>query len=249
MLSLVVPAYDEAQRIAKTLSAFDAWRATPAGADAELVLVDDGSRDATLPMLRAWAEGRERVQVLSLPHRGKGHAVRAGVLAARGERIGFVDADLAVSLDALPQLEAALDAGADVAIGSRQVAGAERVGEPRYRHVLGRGFNLLVRTLVLPGIADTQCGFKLFRAQAAQAVFARLRRYGPRAAPVRGPNVTAFDVEVLLVARRLGYTIEEVPVRWRHEAGSKVRPLLDTLRMAHSVSSLAIRSLLEGEPT
>ncbi|MCA8923814.1 MAG: glycosyltransferase family 2 protein [Planctomycetes bacterium] len=248
-LSLVVPAYNEAIRIEHTLGELEAWRARGPGVGAELVLVDDGSEDATLPLLRGWAHGRDRVQVLALPHRGKGHAVRAGMLAAQGARVAFADADLATPLDELQRLLAALEAGADVAIGSREGPGAVRENEPGYRHVLGRGFNWLVQALVLPGIADTQCGFKLFRAEAAREVFGRLRRYGAAGPLARGANVTAFDVEVLLVARHLGYTITEVPVRWRHERGSKVRPLLDTARMARSVCELAIRSRLRGGAT
>ncbi|MEZ6189062.1 MAG: glycosyltransferase family 2 protein [Planctomycetota bacterium] len=240
-LSLVVPAYDEAQRIEGTLEALARWRerAGP-GRGAELVLVDDGSGDATLARLRGWALGRADVQILALPHRGKGHAVRAGVLAARGARVAFVDADLATPLAELERLLRALER-ADVAIGSREGPGAVREHEPLYRHLLGRGFNRLVQALVLPGIEDTQCGLKAFRGAAARAVFARLARYGPEAPTARGANVTAFDVEVLLVARQLGLTIESVPVRWRHERGSKVRPLKDTVRMAASVLQLALQ--------
>jgi dolichyl-phosphate beta-glucosyltransferase len=146
------------------------------------------------------------------PNRGKGYAVRRGMLAAAGERRLMTDADLSTPIGELSKLEAEIDRGCDVAIGSRAVAGARiEVHQPAYREAMGRVFNRLVQALLLPGLADTQCGFKLFTAQAAEAAFAASRLDG-----------FSFDVEALYVARRRGLRIAEVPVVWRNDAATRV---------------------------
>jgi len=202
----------------------------------ELVLVDDGSRDATLSIMKEFQGGRADVTVVANAHRGKAFAVRSGMLAARGDVVFFSDADLSTPLEESRRLLRALERGAEVAIGSREGTGARRQEEPLYRHVMGRGFNFVVQLLLVPGVRDTQCGFKMFTKRAAAAIFSRLRRYGPDAPIIEGPMVTAFDVEVLFLARKLGFKIAEVPVLWKHEAGSKVRPVVDSLRMARDVA-------------
>jgi glycosyltransferase involved in cell wall biosynthesis len=239
----VIPAYDEAARLPLTLPRVAAWLDAPPLAPVELILVDDGSRDATLEVMRAFAATRADVTVLPLPHRGKASAVRGGILAASGERIVFSDADLSVPLEEVSLLLAELER-AEVAIGSRELPGSRREKEPFYRHVMGRGFNGLVQFLLVPGVRDTQCGFKGFRKEAAREIFSRLRRYGEDAAEVSGPMVTAFDVEVLFLARKLGYRIAEVPVTWRHEKGSKVRPVVDAFRMARDVVAVRWNELM-----
>jgi dolichyl-phosphate beta-glucosyltransferase len=245
-LSLVVPAYDEAARLDETLRRIDEFAPACPRGPLELILVDDGSADDTLARMRAFAEGRPWVRVLGCAHRGKAASVTSGMLATTGDLALFSDADLSVPLEDTALLVAAIEAGADVAIGSREVAGAKREAEPGYRHLLGRGFNGLVRALVLDGIQDTQCGFKLFKGPAARDIFSRLRRYGPDAPVISGPMVTAFDVEVLVVARRMGLRVAEVPVRWTHARGSKVRPVVDALRMARDVAQVKL-GLLRGE--
>jgi len=215
-LSVVIPAYDEERRLPATLRAVVA-HLSDRGRPFEVVVADDGSRDGTAEV--AGAAGPE-VRVLRLPHRGKGGAVRAGVLAASGELLLVTDADLSTPIAELDLLVAALDR-CEVAIGSRNVAGA-RVTVPQRadRRLMGRAFNLLVRVLLLPGLRDTQCGVKLFRREAALAVFQRCRSDG-----------FAFDVEALALARHLGYRVAEVPVEWRNSPDSRVRPLLDVPRM------------------
>jgi dolichyl-phosphate beta-glucosyltransferase len=208
-LSVVIPAYNEALRLPATLARVKEHLGR-LGVAHEVVVVDDGSTDATSEVARAAGEG---VRVLRHePNRGKGYAVRRGMLAATGERRLLTDADLSTPIEELAKLQAALDGGCDVAIGSRAIAGARiEVHQPAYREAMGRLFNRLVRVLLLPGLHDTQCGFKLFSARAAEAAFA--------AAALDG---FSFDVEALYVARQRGLRIAEVPVTWRNDAATRV---------------------------
>jgi dolichyl-phosphate beta-glucosyltransferase len=226
-LSLIVPAYNEAARIDATIREAVAWLSAQPFAT-ELIVVDDGSDDATADLAeRALSElGCDRV--VRIAHGGKAAAVRVGMLAATCEQIAFTDADLATPLTYLTELRAALAAGCDIAIGSREGVGARRIGEPSYRHLMGRIFNGLVRLLLIPDVHDTQCGFKLFRAEVARELLLRSRLYRDAEQSVTGPRVTAFDVELLTIARLNRYRICPVPVVWRYGEGSKVRPARDT---------------------
>jgi glycosyltransferase involved in cell wall biosynthesis len=228
-LTIVVPAYNESARLPETLASIDRF-VTDSRLTIELLVVDDGSTDDTRAIAQSHCSSAARYDVLALPHRGKANAVRVGMLAATGQRVLFTDADLSTPITYATRLIEALERGADVAIGSREGIGATRVGEPAYRHIMGRIFNGVVRLLAVPGIDDTQCGFKAFRHQAAQDIFSRTLLHAGDG-PVLGPRVTGFDVEVLFIARRSGYTVVEVPVYWEHVAGSKVQPLLDSFRM------------------
>jgi glycosyltransferase involved in cell wall biosynthesis len=229
-LSVVVPAYNEEERLPATLEAIASYLASQPFSW-EILVVDDGSEDRTAEVACAAMARVPQISLLRLEHRGKGFAVRQGMLKARGEIVLFTDADLSTPIGEIHKLLAALEEGADVAIGSRQVSGAQRHLEPLHRHLMGRVFNYLVRVLAVPGIQDTQCGFKAFRCAAAQNIFSRLRLYADDAPVVRGSRVTGFDVEVLFLARKLGYTVAEVPVLWRHDRRSKVDPLRDSYRM------------------
>lgn len=229
-LSVVIPAYNEEERLPSTLEAIAAHLQTQSF-PWEVLVADDGSEDGTAEAVKAMMPAVPNLRLLRLEHRGKGFAVREGILKARGEIVLFTDADLSTPIEELHKLLAAIEAGAAVAIGSRQIAGARRLAEPLHRHLMGRVFNYLVQALAVPGIQDTQCGFKAFRASAAHDIFTRLRLYAQDAPVVRGSRVTGFDVEVLFVARKLGYTVAEVPVTWRHDRRSKVNPMVDAYRM------------------
>lgn len=228
-LSIVIPAYNEQQRLPATLEAVASFMNGRNGST-EALIVDDGSTDATRAIAERFVACAPRFRLLALPHRGKAGAVRAGMLAATGQHVLFTDADLSTPLSFADELVAALDNGADVAIGSREGVGSRRIGEPGYRHLMGRVFNAVTRLLAVPGVNDTQCGFKAFRRDVARDLFTHARLYADTRT-VSGPRVTGFDVEILYIARRRGYRIIEIPVEWRHVAGSKVRPLRDAARM------------------
>jgi dolichyl-phosphate beta-glucosyltransferase len=221
-LSIVIPAYNEARRLPQTLERVDDFLSQQTYA-AEIVVVDDGSRDETRAVARSFVfRSPARLRLLSnVRNRGKGATVRRGVAAARGEYILFTDADLSTPIADVAALFAAMAQGADVAIGSRAVAGAHVLTpQPWYREFMGKTFNRFVQGIVLPGLKDTQCGFKLFRRAAARRLFRLLTtpRFG-------------FDVEVLYLARRGKLKIAEVPVAWRNSLASTVSPLKDSLTM------------------
>lgn len=233
-LSVVIPCFNEESRITPTLVALERFFLGKQYA-AEIIAVDDGSQDGTLRALEKFRQGAKvPLRIISYhPNRGKGHAVTQGVLASQGEFILFTDADLSTPVEEIDNfLQILGQEQADVVIGSRNLPDSQ-VRRPRQREVLSKAFNLLVRTLILPGIRDTQCGFKCFHRAAALAIFAK--------APAAG---LAFDVEVLYIARRLGYRILEMPVRWNYSPGSKVRPLSDSARMFAALLRLRLSTLL-----
>lgn len=209
-LSVVIPAYDEAERLPVTLRRIGEYLEGHAR-DAEILVVDDGSRDGTAERAVAASAGRARV-LRNERNRGKGYSVRRGMLAAAGARRLMTDADLSTPIEELERLMERLDAGYDIAIGSRALSGSRvEVHQPRFRESVGRVFNLLVQLLVLPGLHDTQCGFKLFTAEAAEDSFSAARLHG-----------FCFDVEALYVARLRGRRVAEVPVTWRNDAATRV---------------------------
>ncbi len=213
-LSVVIPAYNEIARLEPSLRQVIAYLREHEPA-AEIIVVDDGSTDGTADLAREVARDFDRLRVVELGvNRGKGAAVREGMLAARGDQVLFSDADLATPIEELAKLRASLAAGYDIAIASRAVPGAEvQVHQNFLRESIGRSFNVIVRLIGLSGFKDTQCGFKLFTREAAHDLFAR--------ATVDG---FAFDVEVLLLAQG-SYRVQEVPVVWLHVEESKVSRL------------------------
>lgn len=220
-LSVVVPAYNEEQRIGFSLFRIKEYL-NSRSLSAEIILVDDGSTDRTAEVGREIMADYPAFRLITLPlNRGKGAAVRAGVLQARGELVLFTDADLSTPIEELEKFLPLMREGFDVVIGCRALPESvikQRQGWLRER--LGKCFNLLVRLLVLKGYRDTQCGFKLFRKEAAREIFFRLETEG-----------FAFDVEALLLARKLGYRIAQVPVVWVNHPQSRVRLVRGSLRM------------------
>lgn len=230
-LSVVIPAYNEERRLPETLETVCAYLATKAY-PWEIVVADDGSDDAT-PAVVAWAaQHDQRVKLLSLPHRGKGWAVKNGMLAAGGELRFLCDADLSMPIEFLDRLLPVGDPPLDIVIGSREAPGARRIGEPRRRWIMGRAFNAMTRLLAAPGIDDTQCGFKVFRAAAAETLFALQTLDG-----------FAFDAEILFLARRRGFSVAEVGIDWHYRSESKVRPIRDGWRTLRDLLIIRYRSL------
>lgn len=211
-LSVVVPCFNEAARLPASIASAKAYL-TASGREFELILVDDGSRDRTADVIAAAARADGAIRAVTLGrNRGKGRALAEGVTQSRGRLVLVSDADFSSPIDELGKLERALDDGADVAIGSRAAPGTREVDQPVHRRLVGRAFNAAVRTVLLPDLRDTQCGFKLFRGDVARDLFGRLATDG-----------FAFDVEILYRARRGGYRVSEVPVRWINSADTRVR--------------------------
>jgi len=232
VLSVVVPAYNEELRLPRTIEQIESYLAGRK-LDHELILVDDGSADGTRRVMEAAARAHPAVRIEVLPHnRGKGRALAVGVEAAKGDQILVTDADLSTPIEELEKLQAGLAGGAGVAIASRAMKGSRvEVSQPAYRVLMGKGFNLIVQAVLLPGIWDTQCGFKLFRGDVAHSVFENLVTDG-----------FAYDPEVLYRARKQGVKIVEVPVVWRNSAPTKVRPFKSSFDMLRHVIRLRMRA-------
>lgn len=216
-LSLIIPLYNEAARLQRGLEGVQeltSFLEEPP----ELILVDDGSWDATVAVAKRLAP---EARLLLEPHRGKGGALKAGVAASRGQRILLTDVDWSVSPQQIAEM---LKRSAPVVIASREGPGARRVGEPTWRHLLGRAFNQMVQPGLLSGHADTQCGCKLLDGALARSLFPKLTIEG-----------WAYDVELLYLLHREGVPVEVVPVSWRFEADSRLRPLKDGWEMAKEV--------------
>ncbi len=241
VLSLIIPCYNEESRLPSTLDAVLGFLSTR-DYDWELILADDGSEDRTAEIART-AATHANVRYLSLPHRGKAAAVRAGVNASRGRFVVFTDADLSTPVEYLDDVVKLLSADWDLVIGTREGTGARRLNEPAYRHLMGRLFNYLVQILAVRGVQDTQCGFKAFRTDVARDLFACSLLYRDPAAAVRGPLVTGFDVELLFLSRKRGYRLFQLPVTWRHVNGSKVRPGIDSLLMVRDIMWVRLNDL------
>ena len=227
LLSIVIPAYNEADRIVPTLERIASWAAEQPF-DTEILVVDDGSSDETIAVSKGCGSN---IRVLSNGrNRGKGYSVRHGVLESRGAQILFSDADLSTPIEEYERLAHALRT-ADVAIGSRAVDRSKVTQrQPLYREAMGRTFNRIVQTLAVGGIQDTQCGFKLFDGSVARALFSDVTVEG-----------FAFDVEVLFLARRRGLRVVEVPVFWANDDRTHVHAVYHSLAMLRDVALLRWR--------
>ena len=230
-LSIVVPCYNEEERLPRTIEQIERYFAGKP-ISYELILVDDGSTDGTRQIQEAAAERNPSVRVEALPrNRGKGRALAEGVAVSTGAQILVTDADLSTPIEEIEKLRVALRGGAGVAIGSRSVRGSRvEISQPAYRVLMGKVFNLLVQAVLLPGIWDTQCGFKLFRADVAHEVFAGLTTDG-----------FGYDPEVLYLAKRRGVKIAEVPIVWRNSAPTKVMPIKSSFDMFKHVVKVRFR--------
>ena len=232
-LSIVIPAYNESARIEATLKRVMSCAETQ-GWDAEVLVIDDGSKDDTAAIVSRWMELHPRLHLIKNPgNRGKGYSVRNGLLQAAGDVVLFTDADLSSPMEEANQLVAALDQGADVAIGSRWMQRERQtIHQPLYRQFFGRCFNAITRRVMGLPFKDTQCGFKAFKREAAQVIFRlqRIERWG-------------FDPEILFIARKLKYKIIEVPVTWGHDERSRMSYLKDGMKMLEELAVIRYNSL------
>jgi dolichyl-phosphate beta-glucosyltransferase len=228
---VVIPCYNEELRLPRTIEQIE--RYLGARDDRyELILVDDGSVDGTRKVMEEAAARNKSIRVAALAvNRGKGRALAEGVKVSRGDYVLVTDADLSTPIEELTKLEAALAAGAGVAIGSRAIKGSRvELSQPIYRVLMGKAFNIIVQLVLLPGIWDTQCGFKLFRGDIAHDVFAGLTTDG-----------FGYDPEVLYLAKKKGVPIAEVPVVWRNSAPTKVNAIRSSLDMFRHVVRIRFR--------
>lgn len=240
-LSVVIPAYNEEPNFKKGLIDEAPRYLSKQSYDYEILIVDDGSDDETADLAQKFAKKYKNVRVIKNPHQGKAETVKTGVIEAKGEYILFTDFDQATPLSEVEKL-LPLFPEYDIAIGSRQLPGAKREKEPFHRHLMGLVFNLIVQIIAVRGIWDTQAGFKCFKAGVAKELFGKLKVYG-KGKQVKGALVTAFDVELLFIAKKMGYKIKEVPIIWHHVATSRVNPIKDSLRMLRDVIKIRFNDL------
>jgi glycosyltransferase involved in cell wall biosynthesis len=232
-LSIVIPAYNESARIDNALERVMSCVAER-GWDAEVLVVDDGSKDDTAAIVQRWMTTHPRLHMVQNPgNKGKGYSVRNGLLQAAGEIVMFTDADLSAPMEEAERLMAALADGADVAIGSRWMDKTRQtIHQPLYRQFFGRCFNWITRTVMGLPFKDTQCGFKAFKRSAAQVIFRlqTIERWG-------------FDPEILFIARKLKYVIREVPVTWGHDERSRMSYLKDGMKMLEDMARIRANSI------
>jgi dolichyl-phosphate beta-glucosyltransferase len=219
VLSIIIPAYNEEQRLPESLPqiiSFVSQQEYPI----EVIVVDDGSADRTADVVQGFQEEAPFLVLHRVEHGGKGHAVRAGMLRARGDYLFLCDSDLSMPITEISKFLPSALGDYDVAIASREIEGARRYNEPAYRHLMGRVFNLIVRLFAVRGVHDTQAGFKCFRREAARQIF--------RLQTIKG---WGFDVECLFIAQRHGMRVLEVPINWYYQDRSQVKPIQDTYHM------------------
>lgn len=227
----MIPAHNEEQRLPDTLRQvheFSKQQEFPV----EVIVVENGSNDHTLQIAQRFSRDFPQLRVLQCTQRGKGRAVRMGMLAARGAYRFMCDSDFSMPVEEIPRFLPPLLENVDIAIASREAPGSVRYGEPAYRHFVGRIYNTMIRLIALPGLNDTQCGFKCFRGPVAELLFSKQTLTG-----------WSFDVEVLFIARRLGYRIIEVPIPWYFNANSKIRVLHDSFSMGADLLKIRLNAL------
>jgi dolichyl-phosphate beta-glucosyltransferase len=236
--SLIIPAHNEANRLPGTLQQAIAYLQTQPY-DFEVLVVENCSTDNTFALAQEFADQHPQVRVLSNTQRGKGLAVKRGMLEARGEYRFMCDADLSMPIAEISKFIPPALTGYDIAIASREAPGSIRYSEPAYRHLGGRAINLIIRLLALPGLNDSQCGFKCFSGQAASDLF-----------QVQTIPGFSFDIELLYVARMRGYRLTELPIDWYYQSDSKVHAIRDALRMIWDIFTIrwnAMRGLYGGK--
>jgi dolichyl-phosphate beta-glucosyltransferase len=223
LLSIIIPAHNEEHRLPPSLSRIDAFLKTQPYA-AEVIVVENGSRDNTAAVTREFARTHPYVQLLEVSTRGKGLAVKAGMLAAQGDYRFICDTDLSMPIEEITKFLPPHSDGYDISIATREGKLARRVGEPEYRHIMGRINNLIIQLTAVRGFEDTQCGFKMFSREAAQDLFSVQQMTG-----------IGFDVEILFIAQKRGYRVREVPIVWYFDGDSRMRLIGDSLNIVREI--------------
>lgn len=230
-MSIVIPAHNEESRLPRTLGQIFSFLEDQSYSS-EVVIVENGSSDRTLELAHEFASRHSNLIVIHEEQRGKGNAIRRGMLEAHGEYRFICDADLSMPIDEVQKFIPPALTDFDLAIGSREAPGAIRFNEPPYRHFGGRAINLVIRLLILPGLNDTQCGFKCFRADITENLFRQQTLTG-----------WSFDIELLYLARRKGLRIKEIPIQWYFDADSKVNAIRDALHMISDIFRIHMNAL------
>jgi dolichyl-phosphate beta-glucosyltransferase len=230
-LSLIIPAHNEETRLPDTLKQVMAFSARQPYA-MEVLIVENGSQDHTLQIAQEFATANQQLRVLQNEQSGKGRAVKQGMLASTGEYRFMCDVDLSMPVEEINRFLPPNSKEDEIAIASREAPGAIRYGEPYYRHFVGRIYNGLIRSLALPGLQDTQCGFKCFTSKTAEDVFPRQTMSG-----------WSFDVEILFIARLLGYKVVEIPIHWYYSPHSKISVVRDSFRMGVDLLTIRLNAL------
>lgn len=243
--SIVIPTYNESDKITSSLTQVLGFM-RDFTKSFEVIVVDDGSNDDTASLVQEYIKTNPEVKLIRNSHKGKGPTVTTGMLSASGAFVYMADADLSTPISELKKLSTWLiEHDFDIVIASREGSGAKRNYEPLYRHLMGRIFNMVVRVIVLPGIRDSQCGFKLFKNKAAKDSFSRLKVYSPDIERKKKAYLGAFDVEVLAVAKKLDYRIKELPVEWTYVKTSRLSPISDSINMVLDVCRIRI-NIMKG---
>jgi dolichyl-phosphate beta-glucosyltransferase len=230
-LSLIIPAHNEAIRLPDTLRQVLEFTERQIYT-AEVLVVENGSTDHTFQIAQDFATHHSQIRILQNSQRGKGRAVKQGMLAAQGEYRFMCDVDFSMPVEEINHFLPPTQEGYDIAIASREAPGAVRYGEPYYRHFVGRIYNGLIRCLALPGLQDTQCGFKCFRGMVAEDLFRRQTLMG-----------WSFDVEILFIARQLSYKVIELPIHWYYNPHSKINVVRDSFKMGVDLLTIRLNGL------
>ena len=233
-LAIVIPAYNEESRIISTLEQMVGYLQNMEYTW-EIVVANDGSTDTTASLVCQFAANHPDIRLVDLCHRGKGWAVRHGMLDATSEFRFLCDADLSMPIEQIERFLPIMIKGVDIAVGSRELPNSRRIGEPVRRHLMGRFYNILVRLLAVPGLQDSQCGFKCFRGELVSQIFQLQQLDG-----------FAFDVEILFLAKKCGLIIQEVGIDWHYRENSKVRAFHDSLIMTWDLLKIRWRNFRGG---